>query len=180
MYGIILIWKRGIVMKIAIVYKSLTGNTKIIAKSIKEALQKQNIIYFGEPKDNIDADVYIVGSWTDKGDATEEIKNFLLSLENKKIAYFGTAGFGGSSEYYIKLFNRVKNYIKNSNKIIGYFYCQGKMPEKIRQKYEQLIKEHPDDRNIKISIDNFDKALTHPDLNDIKNAKIWIKSILEV
>ena len=60
-------------------------------------------------------------------------KKFLLSLENKKIAYFGTAGFGGSNEYYIKLFNRVKSYIKKSNKIIGYFYCQGKMPEKIRQ-----------------------------------------------
>lgn len=75
-------------MKIAIVYKSLTGNTKIIAKSIKEALQKQNIIYFGEPKDNIDADVYIVGSWTDKGDATEEIKKFLFSLENKKNSIF--------------------------------------------------------------------------------------------
>ena len=54
------------------------------------------------------------------------------------------------------------------------------MPEKIRQKYEYLIKEHPDDKNIKISIDNFNKVLTHPDLNDIENAKKWIKSILEV
>lgn len=37
-------------MKIAIVYKSITGNTKLLAEAIKEEVPKADIVYFGEPK----------------------------------------------------------------------------------------------------------------------------------
>ena len=98
-------------MKIAIVYSSNTGNTKIIAEAIKEELSNEDIVYFGKPENNIEADIYIVGSWTDKGNCSSEIKEFLTKLNYKKIAYFGTAGFGGQVEYYQTLFNRVKKNI---------------------------------------------------------------------
>lgn len=165
-------------MKIAIIYKSVTGNTKLIADAIKEALNEENIVYFGEPKYNIDADIYIVGSWTDKGDCSKEIKEYLSNLDNRKIAYFGTAGFGENEEYYKKLFERVKAYIKDTNEILGYFYCQGKMPMSVKDRYVSLIKEHPDDKRLQVSIDNFNKALTHPDKKDIEDVKHWIKSIV--
>ena len=55
-------------MKIAIVYKSITGNTEKIAIAIKETSNNYDIVYFGKPKDNIEADLYIIGSWTNKGD----------------------------------------------------------------------------------------------------------------
>ena len=42
--------------------------------------------------------------------------------------------------------DRVKKNINDTNQILGYFYCQGKMPIGIRSRYEQLIKEHPEDR----------------------------------
>ena len=48
-------------MNIAIVYKSVTGNTKIIADKIKEKLG-DNVKYFGEPKEDIEAELYFVGS----------------------------------------------------------------------------------------------------------------------
>ena len=54
-------------MKIAIIYDSITGNTKKIAEEIKKEIDKSNLIYFGEPEKEIEADLYIVGSWTDKG-----------------------------------------------------------------------------------------------------------------
>ena len=54
-------------MKIAIVYSSNTGNTKIIAEAIKEELSNEDIVYFGKTENNIEADIYIVGSWTDRG-----------------------------------------------------------------------------------------------------------------
>lgn len=40
-------------MKIAIVYKSITGNTKLLAEAIKEEVPKADIVYFGEPKKDI-------------------------------------------------------------------------------------------------------------------------------
>ena len=166
-------------MKIAIVYSSNTGNTKIIAEAIKEELSNEDIVYFGKPENNIEADIYIVGSWTDKGNCSSEIKEFLTKLNYKKIAYFGTAGFGGQVEYYQTLFNRVKENINDTNQILGYFYCQGKMPIGIRSRYEQLIKEHPEDRNLEVSIKNFDEALKHPNKEDIEEVKLWIKHIIK-
>ena len=107
-----------------------------------------------------------------------EIKEFLTKLNYKKIAYFGTAGFGGQVEYYQTLFNRVKENINDTNQILGYFYCQGKMPIGIRSRYEQLIKEHPEDKNLEVSIKNFDEALKHPNKKDIEQVKEWIDSII--
>lgn len=46
-------------MKIAIVYSSNTGNTKIIAEAIKEELSNEDIVYFGKPENNIEA-IYIL------------------------------------------------------------------------------------------------------------------------
>lgn len=166
-------------MKVAIIYKSITGNTKTIAEAIKESLDQEKIIYIGEPRNDIEADLYIIGSWTDKGNCSNEIKNYLSSLNNKKIAFFGTAGFGVSIDYYQTLFNRVKENINNTNQILGYFYCQGKMPKSIRSRYEQLIKANPDDKDLEVSIENFDEALKHPNKKDIEQAKFWIKSIIK-
>ena len=165
-------------MKIAIVYKSITGNTKLLAEAIKEEIPKNQLVYFGEPKANIQADLYIIGSWTDKGMCATEIAEFMKNIKNAKVAYFGTAGFGGSEEYYEKLFERIKTNINDSNKILGKFFCQGKMPMQIRDRYVDLIKEHPDDKRLKVSVENFDKALTHPDKKDKKKEKKWIKEIL--
>ena len=165
-------------MKIAIVYKSVTVNTKKIAEAIKIQIGLNDLLYFGEPKDNVNADIYFIGSWTDKGMCCKEIEDFIKKLDNKKIAYFGTAGFGGDNKYYNTIFNRIKNNISKTNNILGYFFCQGEMPIKVRERYVSLIKEHPDDKRLEVSIANFDKAVSHPDEKDIEDAKKWTNEML--
>ncbi len=164
-------------MDIAIIYSSKTGNTKIIAEAIKEQLQNENVVYFGNATEELPkADIYIIGSWTDKGNAAGEIIDTLKKIKNKKIAYFGTAGFGESKDYYNKLFERVRTNIDTSNEILGYFYCQGKMPIQVRKRYEQMILQNPEDARLKAFIENFDKALLHPNDEDINNVKKWVQS----
>ena len=46
--------------KIAIIYKSLTGNTRQVAEAIRDALGGEEIVYFGKPKPNIVADLYFI------------------------------------------------------------------------------------------------------------------------
>lgn len=167
-------------MNIAIIYSSNTGNTQILAETIKKELKDENIVYFGKTIKEIPvADIYFIGSWTNKGNASDDIIEFVKKIKNKKIAYFGTAGYGGSESYYQTLFERTKIYIDSSNKILGYFYCQGKMPIQVRERYEKLITEHPDDTNLKVNIKNFDEALTHPDNVDLDNVRKWVNSILK-
>ena len=165
-------------MKIAIVYKSFSGNTKIVAEAIREALKDHNVIYFGEPEHAADADLYIIGSWTDKGMCAKEISGFVQKLRGKKIAYFGTAGFGGSEEYYRTLYQRVCALIDGSNELPGYFFCQGKMPMGVRDRYVKMLQEHPEDKKLQVSIENFDQALSHPDEKDLSDAKAWITDLI--
>lgn len=163
-------------MKVAIIYKSMTGNTAALAHAIEEALRDETV-YCGEPKDDLDADFYFVGSWTDKGMCCEEIAEFLRGLENKTIAYFGTAGFGGSQEYYDALFERVKGIAPDSNEIKGGFYCQGKMPLGVRKRYEAQLAENPGDARANAGIENFDKALSHPDSKDFDDVRAWAENL---
>ena len=166
-------------MKIAIVYSSNTGNTKIIAEAIKEELSNEDIVYFGKPENNIEADIYIVGSWTDKGCCSEEIKSLLSSLKNKKIAYFQTAGFGGSQAYFKRLLDTVMKLIDSSNEFLGSYFCQGRMPDSVKNRYLMMLEKNPNDERILASLDNFEKAKSHPDFDDLKRIKEWAHSMID-
>ena len=85
-------------MTSAILYSSLSGNTKLLAETIYDVI-KEDCKYCGETKE-IDADRVYVGFWTNKGTADDKTMEFLKTLHNKEIFLFGTAGFGGSQEYF--------------------------------------------------------------------------------
>jgi len=54
----------------------------------------------------MEADTLYVGFWTDKGQADESTSDFLKQLHGKNIFLFGTAGFGGSKEYFDKILKK--------------------------------------------------------------------------
>ena len=158
-------------MKVSLIYDSITGNTKKLAEQVENK--------FKEIVDIENADIVFVGSWTDKGSPSEKIQKELENIRNKKIFYFATCGFGGSKEYFDMLFERAKKYIDKSNEIIGYFYCQGKMPISIRNRYEQALKLNPNDEKMKNNITNFDKALEHPSKEDLENFELAINEAIK-
>ena len=97
-------------MKNAVVFSSKTGNTKKLADEIRNVLPEETIKYFGSPETApLDADCYYVGFWTDKGYCNAEIGTFLKKIKDKKVFLFGTAGFGGDSEYFDKILKKVEN-----------------------------------------------------------------------
>ncbi len=166
-------------MKEAIIYDSLSGNTEELATAIKKEKPE---IYFekinNETKDKIkDIKILYIGTPIIKGMCTDKIKELLESLENKKIFLFVTAGYGGSEEYFDNLKRRIESVIPKSNQIIGSFFCQGKMPESVKKRYVELIKEHPDDKNLQVSLENFEQAKTHPDATDKEKLIEEIKKI---
>ena len=86
----------------------------------------------------------------------------------KKVFIFGTCGFGGSEEYYGKLFERAAGLLDESDEIIGHYYCQGKMPMSVKERYVAMLREHPEDKRMQVSLQNFEEALTHPDQKDLE------------
>lgn len=140
-----------------VVYNSLTGNTKMLADTIKNVLP-----------DNDNDDIVFVGFWTDKGNADSKTIEYLKLLRNKKIFLFGTCGFGGSEAYFERILTNVKGNIDSSNQIIGEYMCQGKMPQSVRERYLKMKESNNCPPNIDALIDNFDKALSHPDEKDLE------------
>lgn len=154
------------VMEYSIVYMSKTGNTKLLADTLRSNLSSQKEIYYGTPDDKaLDAEIIFVGFWTDKGRASDEIGEFVRKIHGKKVYVFGTAGFGVSQAYFDRILGTVKEDLADDNEYLGGFMCQGKMPMVVREMYEKQAHLNPE--KFQPLIDNFDMALSHPDQGDL-------------
>ena len=156
----------------SIMFSSVTGNTRMLAEAIRETLPKENCDYFGVCGGaKAKSELLYVGFWTDKGNADESTSDFLKQLHGKNIFLFGTAGFGGSKEYFDKILKKVEHSLDKSNTVFGCYMCQGKMPMSVRQRYEEMKKQPIHLPNLDAMIENFDKALSHPDADDLEQLK---------
>ncbi len=160
----------------SIMFSSMTGNTKMLADTIRKILPEENCDYFGPCKENPVSEMLYIGFWTDRGNADKTTLELIKSLRNKKIFLFGTAGFGVDEGYFKRILNNIKENVEPGNQIIGEYMCQGKMPQSVRERYVKM-KEQPDHKpNLDMLIANFDHALSHPDANDLENLR---KKVLE-
>ena len=155
-------------MSYAIVYSSPTGNTALLAQTVREALPQAECCYFGEPDDQaLSAKRIYVGFWTDKGTCDEQTARFLERLTDQQVFLFGTAGFGGAAAYFDQILGRVKEKLGPEVKVIGTYMCQGKMSPAVRRRYEAM----EDSPRRTAMLENFDKAVSHPDAQDLAQLK---------
>ena len=151
-------------MSYSIVYSSRTGNTALLAQTIRDTLPASDCVYFGAPDAKaLAADTIYAGFWTDKGTCDEQIAQFLQSLSGQKVFLFGTAGFGGAPAYFEQILNRVRENLPETTELIGSYMCQGKMPAAVRARSEAM----EDKPRRAAMIENFDRALSHPDAQDL-------------
>ena len=164
-------------MKYAIVYSSRTGNTRLLAETIRDTLAPEDCIYFGPPSDDaLSAPLRYVGFWTDRGTCDGDTAAFLKALTGQKIFLFGTAGFGVSQDYFDKILNRTEENLPETVQVFGSFLCQGKMAMSVRQRYEALQQSPTPRPNIWMLIENFDKALSHPDQDDLQKLRETVRT----
>ena len=63
--------------------------------------------------------------------------------------------------------------------MLGSFYCQGKIPIGVRNRYVAMLREHPEDQKLNASVKNFDEALSHPDEKDFADARQWAQTMVD-
>ena len=161
-------------MNYSIVFSSLPGNTAALAERLRQLLPGEPCIYFGEPSDEaMEADTIFAGFWTDKGGCDEKTRLFLKQLDKKTVILFGTAGFGSDEEYFRHVLNEAEKNIPVSNTVLPGFMCQGKMKPQVKERYVKMLEENPEDAHIKMLIDNFDTASSHPDEGDFAKLEQW-------
>lgn len=157
-------------MTYSIVYSSKTGNTKMLADALHQALPADDCLYFGAPDAQaLAAERIYIGFWTDKGTCDAETAAFLAQLTQQEIFLFGTCGFGGGVAYFEQILARVRNLLPESVQLVGSYLCPGKMPQSVRDRYVRIAEEEPAKRShMQKMIFNFDCALSHPDANDLQ------------
>lgn len=159
-------------MRYAIVYSSKTGNTKMLAETIQEILPQADCVYAGGPDEAaLSAERLYVGFWTDKGSCDTDMTDFLAKVQGKEVFLFGTAGFGGEPSYFEKILANVSKKLDASNTVVGSYMCQGRMPMSVRERYEKMLSAPEHAPNLEGMIENFDRALAHPDENDLAELK---------
>ena len=152
-------------MSYAIVYSSRTGNTKALADAIREVLPPEDCCYFGPPDAAaLAAQRLYICFWTDKGTCDGDTAAFLAQLSNQEVFLFGTAGFGGSAEYFEQIAHRVETLLPAGVTVLGHHLCQGRMPMTVRQRYAAM----EDSPRRTQMLENFDAALSHPDAEDLR------------
>lgn len=114
-----------------------------------------------------ESELLYVGFWTDKGNADADTLALLRTLKNKRLFLFGTAGFGVDTAYFDAILARVQAVPDGSNTVIGTYMCQGKMPPSVRARYEAMRTLPAPPENLDAMIENFDRARTHPDADDL-------------
>ena len=156
----------------SIIFSSLTGNTKKLADTISAVLPSEDCDYFGAPETaELHSEMLYVGFWTDKGNADSAVLQLLSKLRGKKIFLFGTAGFGGSEDYFKKILANAESALDGSNTVAGEFMCQGKMQQAVRERYMSMKAQPNPPANLDMLIENFDRALSHPDAEDLERLK---------
>ena len=152
--------------------QQLDRNTKKLADTIRAVLPAEDCDYFGAPKvEELHSEILYIGFWTDKGNADSATLELLSKLRDKKVFLFGTAGFGGSEAYFQKNLEHVKQSVGPSNSVFGEYMCQGKMPQSVRDRYMKMKTQPEHPANIDALIENFDRALSHPDEDDLERLR---------
>ena len=160
-------------MKYSMFYASVTGNTKMLADAVEQVLAKETKTEKAE-----DADLVCVGFWTNEGTASEEVRNYLKTLYNRKIFLFGTAGFGDSKTYLDGILEHVEDNMNDTNEVVSSFMCQGKMPEAVGARFEAGLRQEPENEALKARLENFRRAMAHPNRRDLEALREAVKQAL--
>lgn len=157
-------------MSYAIICSSKTGNTKKLAQRAREVLGEKNEC------STADADLVLLGSWTDKGGLDPALEDALPQLAAKRVFLFGTCGFGGSQAYYDRVLDRFQSALPEGAEVVGRFMCQGQMPPAVRERYVKMAEQDP--ARFEPMIENFDRALGHPDVADLDAFEAALRAAL--
>lgn len=154
-------------MKTLIVYSSLTGNTKMVAEAIADAVETKALFPVEEDPDAAAYDLVAVGFWVDRGTADAKAAAYLKQLRGKKVALFATLGADPRSEHAQKSLENAAELLDASNALVGTFICQGKIdPALIERMAKQFPADHPHGMNEERRA-RHSAARTHPDAQDL-------------
>lgn len=167
--------------KSLVIYSSLTGNTKKVAEAVQSVIPNCDIVSIDNVPENLNEYYFTaVGYWVDRGLPDVKSKKLIRSLKNMNVALFGTLGAYPDSPHAKGCIRDSEAMLKitgKNNNVMGSFLCLGKIDPKLMDYMGKFMGDtHPvtPERKARLL-----EAQTHPDNNDLENAKAVFKSYVE-
>lgn len=91
----------------------------------------------------------------------------LSALHGKRVFLFGTCGFGADQSYFQQIIDRVSSNLAEDAELAGWSMCQGKMGPAVKQRYEAMLEQDPDNARARLLLDNWVAAKDHPTKEDL-------------
>ena len=158
--------------KILVTYISWTGNTKKVAETILDALEGEKTIKTYDEIQNLDDyELIFIGFPVHSHSVPFKTEELLKGIPpGKKIALFSTHGSLTGSRLSREALEHA-SILASGSKILGTFTCRGRVS---LQAMEVLSKspEH------KAWVEMAASAQTHPDINDLEDARAFTKWIM--
>lgn len=166
-------------MKMAVVYSSRTGNTKMVAEAIHSIMPQETAIFAVEnAPDPSEFSFLALGFWVDKGQPDKAMEDYMSKIKGASLGLFGTLGAWPDSDHARDSMEKAKSMVAD-NTVLGTFICQGKVDPKLlaaMAKMREAQQAHPmtPERAARI-----EEAKKHPNQDDCEAAKKVFAGILE-
>ena len=167
-------------MKTLVLYHSLTGNTKKVAQAIAKS-KNADLKSIDEEFDLSAYECVIFGFYVDKGFFVSKAENVAKNIKNKTMGIFFTLGAEPDGEHAKECEKKAVQYFtKLNNDVKATFCCQGAIDPKVIEQIKKMAEKmgekaiHPITPERKA---RWQKASTHPDENDLKNAVLAFENL---
>lgn len=156
--------------KWAVIYSSVTGNTRTIAEAMAEQADAADLFRVQEaPEDLSGYDIVALGYWLRLGQPDPLMLKYLPKVSGCKVVFFQTHGTAPTSEHAITSFARAGYHLGPDCEILGTFGCRGKINPALLEKRKNA---GPDDPHGGAkSMERWKLAASHPDAQDVADAK---------
>lgn len=169
-------------MKAAVVYSTLTGNTKKVAEAFRAGLGSGTELFDVKDAPNMSAyDLVVMGFWVDRGHPDQKSMDFMKKVTGKKVFSLFTLGAKPRTAHAFKCAYTSASYWGEGCEQIGSWHCQGAIDPKLIEQMRKMPKVPGNPHAATPETEaRWAAAASHPDAEDLEAAKEAAKAVRQI
>jgi len=157
-----------------IAYLNVYGSARVLADEIQTILADAELVDLDRQEISDDADVYLLVFEITQAAIPLKIMEVLENLEGKTILCCGTCGMA-LHESKDSIEHSLLPFIPDECDYRGLFFCPGQIPVSVIETIQTALDEDPENQRAKIILDAFQHSMNHPDTDDLRNLRRFIR-----
>ncbi len=169
-------------MKAAVVYSTLTGNTKKVAEAFCAGLGTGTELFDVKDAPDMAAyDLVVMGFWVDRGHPDQKSMDFMKKVTGKKVFSLFTLGAKPRTAHAFKCAYTSASYWGEGCEQIGSWHCQGAIDPKLIEQMRRMPKVPGNPHAATPETEaRWAAAASHPDAEDLEAAKEAAKAVRQI